>query len=113
MINIKEIPLFVLLGFTVVYMCLGNPESEIWSGSYFVVNYLILMLLFHSHKNRIIRIVGISLSISILIFIVLKFFLSLNIENLRIYNLVPFSIALIGLLILERKKNALHHRKNI
>jgi hypothetical protein len=113
MINIKEIPLFGLLGFTIVYMCLGSPENEIWSGLYFIVNYLILMILFHSHKNKIIRIVGISLSISILIFIVLKFFLSLNVEYLRIYNFIPFSIALIGLLTLERKKNALHYRKNI
>lgn len=97
-----EIVLIVLMLFTLVYSTIGNPDSEFWSGLYFFVNYATLYALFKSHKSKIIRLIGISLSLSILVFIVIKFFLHLNIE--RYYTLVPFTICLIGLILIERNE---------
>ena len=101
-----EIILILLMVFTLIYSTIGDPNSELWSGLYFIVNYSTLLVLFHYHRSKRIRLIGISLSISILIFIILKFFLHLNIE--RYFTIVPFTICLIGLIILE---NAPHSRK--
>jgi hypothetical protein len=107
--------MLLLLMFTLVYSIFGNPDSEVWSGSYFIVNYIILYMLFKQHRDKYIRIIGISLSASILLFIVLKFFFHLKID--RYYSIVPFTISIIGLLYYEykkTKKNAGNYkRKNL
>lgn len=102
MIKYSEIPLFLFLVFTLIYATIGNPNNEIWSGSYFFVNYLTLFFLLKDYKNKIIRITGIALSISILLFIVSKFFLHLQIQ--RYYTIIPFTIALIAIVKLEKIK---------
>lgn len=104
----EEIILILLMVFTLIYATVGNPDNELWSGSYFIVNYITLFVLFRLHKSRIIRLVGISLSISIIIFIILKFFLHLHIE--RYYTFIPFLICLIGLIIYEHNES--RKRKN-
>lgn len=111
MINIKELPLILLLVFTLIYSTIGDPNNELWSGAYFIVNYLILLLLFKSYRSRTIRIIGIALSASILLFIVLKFFLKIDCD--RLYTLVPFSICLTGLIYIEIKRNESNRRKNL
>lgn len=92
----SEIPLVVLMLFMLVYLAIGNPNNEIWSGLFFFVNYTTQLMLFKDHKSKIIRIGGISLTISILIFIVLKYFLGLKIESY--YSMIPFTICLITLI---------------
>lgn len=98
-----ELVLIVMMVFTLIYSTIGNPDSKVWSGLYFVVNYFTLLVLFYSHKSKVIRLTGISLSISTLVFIILKFFLNLNIE--RYYTFVPFTICLIALIIIENEPN--------
>lgn len=102
MIKIQEIPLLILMCFTLVYATIGNPDSPIWSGLYFFTNYLTLLFLYKGHKSKTVRLVGISLSISILIFIALKYLVGLQIE--RYYTLVTFLICLVGIIKLEQKK---------
>lgn len=108
MIRINELPLLGFLLFTLIYATVGDPNNEIWSGCYFIVNYLTLLFLFKQHRSKVIRLTGISLSISILMFVVAKFFLSMTIE--RWYTIIPFTICLIALIKLE--SNALRNRKN-
>lgn len=102
MISRKEIPLIILMTFTLIYSVIGNPNSQIWSGLYFVVNYLTQLMLFQQQRNPLIRKIGISLSISILIYVVIKFFT--NTEITRFYTFVPFIICLIGMLLIEKKR---------
>jgi uncharacterized membrane protein len=101
MVKISEIPLILLMAFTLVYATIGNPESNTWSGLYFFVNYLTMFALFSQHKSKKIRIIGISLSVSLLFFIIIKFFFGIEIE--RFYTLIPFSICLFGLIKTSKK----------
>lgn len=101
MIKISEIPIFILLLFTLVYATIGNPDSEIWSGLYFLTNYIIMLWLFNENKSKKIRVIGISLSISIIIFITIKYFTNYAFE--RYYTIVPFCICILGLLKLDKK----------
>ena len=101
--KLKEIPLYILLAFTLIYSIWGESDCPYWSGLYFFVNYLTLLLLFHFYTNKKMRIIGISLSFSILIFIFCKYFLELNVE--RIYTLVTFFICLISLIYIENAHN--------
>lgn len=87
-----DIPIFILLMFTLVYSISGNPENEIWSGCYFFVNYLTMYFLFKKEKSKVNRITGMALSISIIIFIILKYFVKFEYE--RYYTLIPFLISL-------------------
>jgi D-alanyl-lipoteichoic acid acyltransferase DltB (MBOAT superfamily) len=100
MIKQNEIPLYILLTFSIIYSLFGNPDNVWWSGCYFIVNYLTMLLLFSGHKNKIIRIVGMALSISIIIFILLKYFFGLNIG--RLYSIVPLLISIFGIYKLEK-----------
>jgi len=103
MINLKELPMFILLGFTLIYTLFGNPDSAVWSGLYFFINYLILLLLFQQHKDKYVRLLGISLSVSILLFIVLKYIFNLNIN--RAFSIIPFTISIVGLYYYEYKSS--------
>lgn len=111
MINVRELPLICLLVFTLIYSTIGDPNNELWSGSYFIVNYTTMLVLFKSYKSKTIRKIGIALSASILLFIVLKYFF--KIECNRVFTLLPFTICLVGLIILERKRDESHRRKNL
>lgn len=102
MITKKEIPLLLLLFFTLIYSVIGDPNNEIWSGAYFIVNYLTQLMLFWNYSNKTVRLIGISLTISILLYVVLKYFTQTNIT--RYYTIVPFLISLIGLIKLEKKR---------
>lgn len=97
--KISEITLLSSMLFMLVYLAIGNPDDQVWSGLFFLVNYTTLLVLFKDYKNKIIRLGGISLNISILIYIVLKYFLHLEIESY--YSFIPFTICLITLLRLE------------
>lgn len=111
MLSYREIPLFLFITFTLVYSLWGDPNNEVWSGLYFLVNYATLLVLFKSHRSKTIRITGISLSLSIIVFILLKYILKAEIE--RYYTIVPFFISLFGLIALDRKQNASNNRKNL
>jgi len=102
MVKRSEIPLILFMAFTLVYTTIGDPDNPIWSGLYFIVNYLTLLMLFKDHDSKPIRLTGISLSISILLFIVAKYFLDLTIP--RYYTAIPFAICLIGFIKFEMKK---------
>lgn len=88
--------------FTLVYSTIGNPDSHLWSGLYFIANYLTLLCLFMQNKSSTVRKIGISLSISILIYVVLKFFF--DVEYSRIYTLVPFLICIVGIFLIEKRQ---------
>lgn len=98
----KDIPVFILLIFTLIYATIGKPDSSVWSGMYFISNYLVMFLLFLNEKNKINRITGISLSVSILVFIILKYLF--DFECSRYYTFIPFTIALIAIYIKEIKR---------
>jgi hypothetical protein len=104
-----EIVLIFFLVFTLIYATIGDPNNETWSGLYFIVNYFTLLVLFASYRSKIIRLIGISLSLSILVYIVSKYFLHLEIE--RYYTIIPFTICLTGLILIERNES--RKRKNI
>lgn len=101
MIKIEEIPLLILMTFTLVYLSIGNPESEIWSGWFFFTNYLTMLLLFRNNRSKKVRLVSILLSVSVLVFIVLRYFLKIQIE--RYYTLIPFAICIFGIFKFEKK----------
>jgi hypothetical protein len=90
-----DIPLFILLMFTLTYSLIGNPDDEVWSGAYFFVNYLTMFFLFRNEKSKINRLIGMALSLSILLFIILKYFFNFTYE--RYYTIVPFLICLIAI----------------
>lgn len=86
--RLKDVPIFVFVMFTLAYSVVGNPDDEIWSGCYFIVNYLLMFSLFKNEKSKINRITGMSLSVSVIIFIILKYFILFDFE--RYYTLIPF-----------------------
>lgn len=100
--KIERIPIYALLMFTAVYMLFGK-ETRIWNGLYFVVNYSILTLLFYEVKDKWVKILGCSLSFSILIFNILKFFILLDQEKLFYSNIITFIIIAFALYKLEPK----------
>lgn len=85
-----------------IYTLFGNPDNNYWSAAYFISTHLTLLLLFKQYKTSFIRLTGISLNISILIFIIIKFFGNININ--RWYNIVPFTICIIGIIHYENIK---------
>lgn len=100
--KIERIPIYILLMFTAVYMLYGK-DTRIWNGLYFVSNYSILTLLFYEVKDKWIKTLGCALSMSCLIFNVLKFFILLDQEKLFYSNIITFIIIAISLYKLETK----------
>lgn len=98
----EKIPIYTLLMFTAVYM-LYAKNTPIWNGLYFVSNYSILALLFYEQKDKWIKIIGCSISLCILVFSVLKFFISLSEEKLMYLNAFTFFIIALSLYKLEPK----------
>ena len=93
--KLEKLPIYLLLMFTTIYMLFAK-DTNFWNGSFFVSNYSILALLFYEQKDRHIRNLGTSLSISILLFSVLKFFISLdkdylNYSSIAIFILIAFA----------------------
>ena len=101
MVKIQEIPLLLLMLFTLVYATLGE-DTEFWNGSYFIVNYLTMFSLFYAHKSKLIRYIGISLSFTCILFNIGKYILHLDVE--KYFTIVTFFICLIGVLKLEKRK---------
>lgn len=99
--RIDKLPIYILLMFTAIYMLYGS--GLIWSGLYFVANYAIMLLLFIEQKDKWVRILGCSLSLCILIFSVLKFFISLNQDKLFYFNIIIFSLIAFSMYKLEPK----------
>jgi len=98
--KVEKIPIYLLLMFTAVYMIYGT-DTPFWNGSFFVSNYLILSLLFFEQKDRHIRNLGTSLCLSILLFSVLKFFISLDQEILNYLNIAIFALIALSFYKLE------------
>lgn len=105
----KELPLLLLITFTLVYSVIGNADSEIWTCAYFLVHYTTLFLLFKHHNSKIIRITGISLSVSSIVYIILNFS-GLN-SYKELFTLIPFTICLISLILLDKKNKNEVRRK--
>ena len=99
--NLKNIILFILLGFTLVYATIGDPDNLYWSGAYFIINYVILFTMFSREIDKKISYVGMALSATILLYIVLKYFF--DFEYRRLYNLLVFGVALGSIIYIERK----------
>lgn len=100
--KIENLPIYFLLMFTCIYMMFGK-DTPFWNGAYFVSNYSIMFLLFLQHENKHIRVLGASLSTTILLFSVLKFFISLNQNYLDILNVIIFILIAIAFYKLEPK----------
>jgi len=100
--KIQKIPIYFLLMFTAVYMLFGS--GEIWSGLYFVANYSIMFLLFIKQKDKWTRIFGCALSLCILLFSVLKFFIELDSKFLNYFNIFTFLLIAISFYKLEPKQ---------
>jgi len=117
MVRKQEIPLVLFMAFTLVYATIGNPDDATWSMWYFIVNYLTLLWLFKSHKNKVIRLTGISLSVSILLSIAAKYIVPIVLPSWgfkiqRVYTAIPFTICLIGLIKLEMRNASLVRKAN-
>lgn len=100
--KLELVPIYLLLIFTSVYMMFGT-DTPFWNGAYFVSNYTILTLLFLENKNKHIRNLGSALSLTILLFSILKFFISLNEELLTYLNGGIFILIAVSLYKLEPK----------
>jgi len=100
--RVENVPMYLLLMFTAVYMSFAK-DTPFWNGSYFVTNYAIMTMLFYSNKNKHIRNLGCALSLSILLFSVLKFFLSLEQTYLTGLNAIIFILIAIAFYKLEPK----------
>lgn len=100
--KINKVPIYILLMFTAIYMLYGS--GKIWSGLYFVANYAIMFFLFIEQKDKWVRILGCSLSLCILLFSILKFFISLDQENLNYFNIIIFSLIAFSMFKLEPKE---------
>lgn len=98
MVKLEELPIITYFMFMLIYYTCAS-DSDIWSGLYFVFNSFLLFFLFKLVKNKIIRYIGMSLSISVAAFCVFKFFFGYNIE--RAYTLIPFGILIIGIIYLQ------------
>lgn len=103
MVRIQEIPLLLLLCFTLVYSTIGNPDNVIWSGLYFLVIHSTLLFLFCSYKSVLIRKIGIALNLTILFYISSKFIFKIDI--FRTVNFLIFTICLLGIFLIEKRNN--------
>lgn len=97
----KNFVILLLLFFTLVYASVGNPDDVYWSGSYFIVNYIVLFFMFSREKDKKVSYCGMALSISILIYVVLKYLF--NIEIQRIFSLLLFVVSLLSIIYIEKK----------
>lgn len=84
----------------VYYSRAGSSDS--WSGAWFCVNSILLMYFFSKEKSQAVKIIGVSATLSVLIFCAAKFFFGFQGE--RIYTLIPFLIILAGLIAIWLKK---------
>ncbi len=100
--KIERVPIYLILMFTVVYMMFGK-DTPFWNGAYFVSIYTALTLLFFENTDKHTRNFGCALSITMLLFVVLKFFISLNEEYLNILNVIIFILIAIAFYKLEPK----------
>ena len=100
--KLEKLPMYLLLMFTAIYMMFG-ADTPFWNGAYFVSNYTILAILFFEQKDKHIRYLGTSLSLSILLFSVLKFFISLDQELLNYLNGIIFTLIAVAFYKLEPK----------
>ena len=103
MIRVNEITFILYLAFMTLYFSIGDPDNKYWSGLFFCMNYVLMIWLFLSHRNKRIKTVGMSLSIALLIFSVIKFFTDFQIERFCIF--VLFAIAVSMNIYLQRIKH--------
>ena len=99
--NLNNIILFILLTFTLLYATIGDPDNIYWSGAYFIINYVILFTMFSREFDKKISYVGMALSATILLYVVLKYLF--NFEYYRLYNLLVFGVALGSIIYIEKK----------
>lgn len=94
MFRVEEIPFWLWIMFTLIYSCIGNPADNTWSGAYFIMNYIVLFWAFVVPKTKRIKIAGICMSVSLLIFCLIKFFIYPEIERFCIFLLFLISLCL-------------------
>lgn len=102
MFKLEEIPFWLWITFSVVYACIGDPDNSYWSGIYFSMNYIVLTWSFTVQKNKKIRDSGACMSVSFLIFCIIKFFIYPEIERFCIFILFLISLG-INIYLLKRK----------
>lgn len=100
--KIQNVPIYLLLMTTAIYMMFAK-NTLVWNGVYFVSNYAIMTFLFLNIKEKYVRILGASLSSTILLFSILKFFISLDEFYLDIINIFTFLLIAFSLYKLEPK----------
>jgi len=83
------------------YCAIGNRDNETWSGLFFCMTYMALFCMFRKEKNKTIRNVGISLSISLFLYASSKLFIEYDIE--KYYTFIPFTIIFTGLFCLQNR----------
>lgn len=84
-------------------MCYGK-DTPFWNGAYFISNYLMLAILFMESRDKCTRVIGVSLSLTILLFSVLKFFISLDTVFLDFLNIFTFILIFVGLYKLDKTR---------
>jgi hypothetical protein len=92
MVKIEEFPFYFWLVFSMIYFSIGNSANQIWSGCYFCMNYILILWAFIVPKSKRIKIIGISLSFSLLMFSAIKFFICPEIERFCIFILFIMTI---------------------
>jgi len=94
MFKIEEIPFWAWLMFVLVYSVIGDPEIGYWSGTYFSMNYIVLIWAFITPKTERIKIAGVCMAVSLFIFCLIKFFIYSEIERFCIFILFIIAISL-------------------
>ncbi len=93
MYKIEEIPFFLWMLFMTVYFAIGDPNNDTWIGSFYVANYTLIIWAFIVPKNNVIKNTGIFLSLLLILFAIIRFFLHLQID--RSCAVIFFLIAII------------------
>lgn len=94
MFKIEETPFYLWLAFCVLYFAIGNSADPTWSGAFFCMNYILIMWAFIVHKTKRIKFVGVSLSFSLFLFSIIKFFVYPKIEKECIFALFIIVVSL-------------------
>lgn len=102
MINLNRLPIVIGILSILIYNVAGDNTSNNWNGFYFCSNYFTVFFLFKSYKYKQIRYTGMTLSLSLFLFAIIKFFTKFDCE--RIYTLIPFTIILTYLIFVNKWK---------
>lgn len=102
MIKLTEIPAVLYLAFMITYLTAGDRDSQIWSGLFFCMNYIVLGVSALKYKSEIIQNVILSVSITMFAYTVIKYIFSYDFE--KQFILILLVICIFGFYKLQKFK---------